>query len=106
MKQIKILAIDDIPDNLISIRALIREGFPEAIIFTALNGAKGIEVAALEDPDVILLDIVMPGMDGYELCKLLKADQKLCSIPVVFITANKIFSKTDSSAFNRFAIPF
>ncbi len=88
-KKIKILAIDDIPDNLISIKAQIREVFPEASVFTALDGAKGIELAALEDPDVILLDIVMPGMDGYELCKLLKADQKLCSIPVVFITANK-----------------
>jgi len=88
-KKIKILAIDDIPDNLISIKAQIREVFPEASVFTALNGAKGMELAALEDPDVILLDIVMPGMDGYELCKLLKADQKLCNIPVVFITANK-----------------
>ena len=88
-KKIKILAIDDIPDNLISIKAQIREAFPEASVFTALNGAKGMELAALEDPDVILLDIVMPGMDGYELCKLLKADQKTCSIPVVFITANK-----------------
>ena len=86
-KQIKILAIDDIPDNLISIRAQIREGFPEAIIFTALNGAEGIELAALEDPDVILLDIVMPGMDGFQICKLLKEDQKLSNIPVVFVTA-------------------
>ena len=86
-KQIKILAIDDIPDNLISIKAQIREGFPEAIIFTALNGAEGIELAALEDPDVILLDIVMPGMDGFQICKLLKEDQKLSNIPVVFVTA-------------------
>ncbi|MEI8113373.1 MAG: PAS domain S-box protein [Bacteroidia bacterium] len=88
-KKIKILAIDDIPDNLISVRAQIREAFPEALIFTALNGEKGIELAATEDPDVILLDVVMPGMDGYEVCKLLKADQKLSNIPVVFVTAIK-----------------
>ena len=88
-RKIKILAIDDIPDNLISIKAQVREAFPEAIIFTALNGTKGIELAASEDPDVILLDIVMPGMDGYEVCKLLKADQKQSNIPVVFLTAIK-----------------
>jgi PAS domain S-box-containing protein len=88
-KQIKILAIDDIPDNLVSIRAQLRQAFPEAIIFTALNGAKGIELATSENPDVILLDIVMPDMDGYEVCKLLKADHKRSNIPVVFVTANK-----------------
>ena len=88
-RKIKILAIDDTPDNLISLKAQLNDSFPDAIIFTALNGAKGIELAATEDPDVILLDIVMPGMDGYEVCKLLKADQKQSNIPVVFLTANK-----------------
>jgi PAS domain S-box-containing protein len=88
-RKIKILTIDDTPDNLVSLKAQLNDSFPEAIIFTALNGAKGIELAAAEDPDVILLDIVMPGMDGYEVCKLLKADQKQSNIPVVFITANK-----------------
>ena len=87
--KIKILAIDDIPDNLISLKAQIKDAFPEAIIFTALNGLKGIELAATEDPDVILFDIVMPDLDGYEVCKLLKADQKQSNIPVVFFTANK-----------------
>jgi len=88
-RKIKILAIDDISDNLISLKAQIKDSFPEALIFTALNGAKGIELAATEDPDVILLDIVMPGMDGYEVCQLLKADKKQGNIPVVFLTAAK-----------------
>jgi PAS domain S-box-containing protein len=88
-RKIKILAIDDIPDNLISIKAQIRQAIPEAIIFTAINGEKGIELAVAEDPDVILLDVVMPDMDGYEVCQLMKADPKISNIPVVFITANK-----------------
>ncbi len=88
-KNIKILAIDDNQDNLITIKALINEVFHEAHIFTAINGEKGLELAEEEDPDVILLDIVMPGMDGFEVCQLLKADKKLCDIPVVFVTANK-----------------
>jgi len=86
---IKILAIDDNQDNLISIKALIREAFPQTITLTASNGPKGLELAAAEDPDVILLDIVMPGMDGFEVCKKLKADKKLGDIPVVFVTAIK-----------------
>ena len=85
----KILAVDDNQDNLISFKALIKEAFPEAIVLTALNGKKGLELAAVEDPDVILLDIVMPGMDGYEVCQKLKTDTKLRDIPVIFVTALK-----------------
>ena len=86
---IKILAIDDNPDNLITIRALINETFPDSIIYSALSGSSGIEVAARENPDVILLDIVMPDMDGFAVCKKLKEDHMLCDIPVVFVTALK-----------------
>ena len=86
---IKILAIDDIEDNLISLKALIRESFPESLVFTALNGTKGIEIATDIDPDVILLDIIMPDMDGFEVCEKLKADTYLKNVPVVFLTALK-----------------
>ena len=86
---IKILAIDDNQDNLISIKALISESFPDALVLTSLTGTKGLELAAAEDPDVIFLDIVMPGMDGFEVCKRLKTDKKLRDIPVVFVTALK-----------------
>jgi len=88
-KRIKILAIDDYQDNLIILKALIKEAFPDAITLTASNGKKGIELAVSEDPDVILLDIVMPVMDGFVVCKKLKSDKKTCDIPVVFVTAIK-----------------
>ncbi|OFY44260.1 MAG: hypothetical protein A2X18_01215 [Bacteroidetes bacterium GWF2_40_14] len=84
---IKILAIDDNDDNLLSLSALICEMFPEATVLTANSGEKGLLLAEKEDPHVILLDILMPGMDGYEVCKRLKSDKKLSRIPVVFITA-------------------
>jgi PAS domain S-box-containing protein len=87
--KIKILVIDDLQDNLIILNALIKDTFPEAITLNALNGKTGLELAAKEDPDVILLDIIMPEMDGYEVCQKLKADKKLRDIPVVFVTANK-----------------
>jgi PAS domain S-box-containing protein len=88
-REIKILTIDDNPDNLITLKALINEAFPEAIIFPASNGLDGLKIADQQDPDVILLDIVMPGMDGFEVCRRLKKDTRLQDIPVVFITALK-----------------
>ena len=87
--ELKILSIDDHPDNLISLKALIREAFPDAITLTAENGPDGISLAKSEDPDVILLDVVMPGMDGFEVCQKLKADPRTGDIPVVFVTALK-----------------
>ncbi len=86
---IKILAIDDIQDNLITLKALIEESFPLAIVITALSGRRGIELAVEENPDVILLDIVMPVMDGFAVCKLIKKNEQTQDIPVVFITALK-----------------
>lgn len=86
---IKILAIDDNPDNLITIQALINEAFPKLIVLKALTGVQGLQLAADENPDVILLDIVMPDMDGFEVCQRLKADKNLQDIPVIFITAIK-----------------
>jgi len=88
-RALKILTIDDNQDNLITLKALIKEAFPKAVVFPATNGKDGFKLAILEDPDVILLDIVMPGMDGFEVCRRLKHDPVLCDIPVVFITALK-----------------
>ena len=85
----KILFIDDIRDNLTSLQAVIADAIPCAKVLTALSGARGIELALEEDPDVILLDIVMPGMDGFEVCRRLKADERLLHIPVVFLTARQ-----------------
>lgn len=93
-KTYKILAVDDNRDNLITLHALIHESFPEFAVYTAQTGVKGLELASAEDIDVVLLDIVMPGMDGFSVCRHLKADKKTCDIPVVFVTAIK--GDTDS----------
>ncbi len=88
-RNIKILAIDDNQDNLITIKALIKETFEDFEVITALNGIDGIKLALKESPDVILLDIVMPQMDGFEVCKKLKQNPHLKDIPIIFITALK-----------------
>ncbi len=86
-ERIKILAIDDNPDNLTTLKAVLQEALPSAFLITARSGPEGIELAQTEEPTVILLDIVMPGMDGYEVCRKLKADEAVRLIPVVFATA-------------------
>jgi CheY-like chemotaxis protein len=87
--KLKILAIDDKPDNLTVLKAVLADALPGARVFTALSGEKGIELAQQENPDVILLDIIMPGLDGFETCRRLKAEERTRTIPVVFLTAIK-----------------
>lgn len=86
-ENLRILAIDDNQDNLITLRAVVGDALPGATLLTALSGRDGIALARAADPQVILLDIIMPGMDGYAVCRALKSDERLCDIPVVFLTA-------------------
>lgn len=94
----KILAIDDNLDNLITIEAVIKNVFPKAVVLKALSGREGIDIAREEDPDVILLDVIMPQMDGFEVCRRLKNDADLKTIPVLFLTAIKTNRETRSKA--------
>jgi len=87
--RLNILAIDDHLDNLAVLKAVLADSFPGAAVATALDGPAGLALARAEDPDVILLDIVMPEMDGFEVCRRLKDDDRLRHIPVVFLTAQK-----------------
>ena len=82
----KILAIDDIYDNLIVLKALISEVFPAIEFLSVLTGREGITLCYQEMPDIVLLNIEMTGMYGYDVCKVLKSDILLKSIPVVMIT--------------------
>ncbi len=89
----KILAIDDKKDNLITLSALLKALLPDCEVLTAQSGPEGIEKARAESPDTILLDIKMPGMDGYEVCKRLKDNESTKHIPVIMISAIKTESK-------------
>jgi len=80
----KILIIDDTVANIQILNEVFHQGYK---VFFATSGAAGIEVARRELPDIILLDIMMPGMDGYETCSVLKSDHATEPIPVIFVTA-------------------
>ncbi len=83
-KQLKILAIDDTPANLALLGLALQDDYQIQI---ATSGGKGLQLALDEPPDLILLDIMMPDMDGYETCRRIKASPLLKDIPIVFVTA-------------------
>ncbi len=81
----KVLIVDDTPENIQVLMETLKEDYA---IVAAINGEKALKMAAAEPaPDIVLLDVMMPGMDGFEVCKKLKADEKTKDIPVIFITA-------------------
>jgi len=80
-----ILVVDDTPLNISVITGALKDTYRTKV---ATNGAKALAIAAAsEKPDLILLDVVMPEMDGYEVCRRLKADPATREIPVIFLTA-------------------
>jgi adenylate cyclase len=80
-----ILIVDDTPTNVAIISGVLEDSFA---IKVATNGETALGIASAPDkPDLILLDVAMPGMDGYEVCRLLKANPNTCEIPVIFLTA-------------------
>lgn len=83
----KILAIDDQRDNLVSIKGFLRNFLPDCKLYLAQSGKEGIAIALKEQPDTILLDIIMPEMDGFEVCKILKQDERTKFIPILFLSA-------------------
>ena len=80
-----LLIVDDTPDNITLLSSLLKNRYR---IKVATRGERALKIAAMDPPpDLILLDIMMPGMDGYEVCQQLKADPHTTDIPVVFLTA-------------------
>ena len=80
-----IMIVDDLPDNLRLLQELLQEAGYRLLMFT--SGAKALQAAERQPPDLILLDITMPEMDGFEVCRRLKQSITLQKIPVLFISA-------------------
>ncbi|MFC2128353.1 PAS domain S-box protein [Bacteroidota bacterium] len=83
----KILVIDDNKSNLTTIEAILQNNLTNCTVLIAQSGKEGIKIAKKEQPDTILLEVIMPDMDGYETCKRLKENKSTKHIPVIMITA-------------------
>jgi two-component system cell cycle response regulator len=84
---ITVLAIDDEPNTLGVLQIMIEMDRPDWRFLTAYDGETGIQIAEQEAVDFILLDIMMPGLDGFETCRRLRASPKSAHVPIVMFTA-------------------
>jgi serine phosphatase RsbU (regulator of sigma subunit) len=85
MSKPRILVVDDTPANIKILADLLRKDY---LLSVATSGADALEIAGSEDrPDLVLLDVMMPEMDGYEVCSRLKSDPRTQDVPVIFVTA-------------------
>ena len=81
----RLLLVDDEPTNLQVLRHILQADY--RLLF-ATDGERALQVAREQRPDLVLLDIMMPHLDGYAVCRLLKADAKLCDAAILFVTAH------------------
>ena len=79
-----ILAVDDTPENLDVVKGILASDYT---VKAAINGPMALKIAEKQKPDLILLDVMMPGMDGHEVCQRLKSNPETRDIPVIFLTA-------------------
>ena len=90
-----VLIVDDTPDNITLISMLLKDKYNTKV---ATSGATALQIVASSKVDLILLDIMMPDVDGIETCRRLKADPASAAIPVVFLTAK---SQPEDEALGR-----
>jgi len=81
----RVLVVDDVPPNVKLLEAKLTSEYFD--VLTAYSGPEALDVTSREHPDIILLDVMMPGMDGFEVCRRIKADPATAHIPVVMVTA-------------------
>ncbi len=85
----KILVIDDMRDNLIAIKESLEDLIPGCLVLAAQTGKEGLKIAREEQPDTIITDMIIPGMNGCEICKKISEDKELKHIPVVILSGSK-----------------
>lgn len=81
----RVLVVDDVLHNVKLLEAKLRGEYFD--VLTAMNGADALEIIEKELPDIILLDVMMPGMDGFEVCRRVKANSAVAHIPIIMVTA-------------------
>ena len=97
-----VLIVDDTAENLTLMNGLLKDAYRTKI---ANNGERALKIAAEAPPDLVLLDIMMPGLDGYEVCRRLKADARTKHVPVIFLTA-KVEVEDEQKGFDVGAVDY
>ena len=79
-----VLVVDDTAENIDLLVAALRD---EYLVKAAINGEMALKIVEKSPPDIILLDIMMPGIDGFEVCRRLRSNPRLAEIPIILVTA-------------------
>ena len=101
-----LLAVDDRQDNLFVLEQLVADGLPECELITATSAAEGLAIAARAPLDGALVDVQMPGMDGVEMCRRLKADAATRNVHVILVTAHEAGAELKTEGLNAGADDF
>jgi signal transduction histidine kinase/CheY-like chemotaxis protein/HAMP domain-containing protein len=89
----KIMVVEDNPDNMLTVKVLLSDSYE---VFEAVDGASSVELARTCKPDLVLMDIALPDMDGIEAFKIIRADARLQHIPVIALTASAMISDRET----------
>jgi two-component system cell cycle response regulator len=81
----RVLVVDDVATNRLLLRAKLSSAYYDVVV--AENGVQALEMARSEQPDMVMLDVMMPDMDGFAVCKILKSTEETAHIPVIMVTA-------------------
>jgi len=106
MKHAKLLIVDDVEANIISLEYLLNDYFEDIDIVSVTNGEDALKVAFTQNINLIILDIQMPNMDGFEVAKFLKLNPKTKNIPVIFLTAAFKEEKFQEEGFSIGAVDY
>jgi len=106
MKHAKLLIVDDVEANLISLEYLLKDYFEDLDVISVNNGEDALKIAFTQNINLIILDIQMPNMDGFEVAKFLKLNPKTKNIPIIFLTAAFKEDKFQEQGFSIGAIDY
>src|SRR5580658_7769543 len=98
-ERVKVLIVDDHPENLVALESVLED--PGLILTRAYSGMEALKFLLEEEYAVILLDVQMPGMDGFETATLIRAREKTRNIPILFLTA---INKSDTHVFQGYSV--
>lgn len=104
MAPVRILLVDDLPENLLSLEALLRRD--DVVLLKARSGDEALELLLGEDVALALLDVQMPGMDGFELAEFMRGSERTRHIPIIFVTAGTADSQRRFRGYEAGAVDF
>lgn len=105
MSEMRVLLVDDRPENLIALEAML-SGMDDVVLVKATSGQEALRAVLRDDFAAILMDVQMPGMDGFETAELIRANPKTRNMPIIFVTAGMRDERSMSQGYLQGAVDY